>query len=166
MVEKHLGAGRVFASHYQIVVCDDPARGLGDGENWDEAAFEQGFVGGESFRLVRTQADLNDHWVELVASDTPPDPDHWDSVICVPFHSVTGQLHVMSVVTVAPDLSAEIGAGDFAVYVAGQNLGVDQFSLGEDDELTDEQLAARRDLEWYRLYVVPGAPPRVGRLGG
>jgi len=165
-MDKQLGAGRVFASHYQIVICDDPARGLGDGENWDDEKIEQGFAGGGSFRMVGTRADLNDHWVELVACDAAPDPGAWESVVCVPFHSATGWLHVMSVVDVTPVLSAEIGAGDYAVYVAGQNLGTDQLSLGEEQELTDAELAARRDLEWYRIFVVPGIPDRVGRLAG
>jgi hypothetical protein len=70
----------------------------------------------------------------------------------------------MSVISDAPAISAEIGKGDYAAYIAGQNLGVDQLSLGEDGQLTDAELAARKDLEWYRIFVVPGVPHREGRL--
>jgi len=51
-----------------------------------------------------------------------------------------------------------------AVYVAGRNLGIDQRSKGETVRLTDEELAARKDLEWYRILLVPCIPSRVGRL--
>jgi hypothetical protein len=57
-----------------------------------------------------------------------------------------------------------IVSGDYGVYVAGQNLGIDQYSKGETVPLTDEELAARRDLEWYRIFLVPGIPSQVGRL--
>jgi len=67
MEDQLLGAARVFASHYQIVVCDDPARTITDDENWDREKAAQGFAGAPTFRMVGTDADLNDHWVELVA---------------------------------------------------------------------------------------------------
>jgi hypothetical protein len=62
----------VFASNYQIVVCDDPARTIGDDENWNGEKVSQGFAGAPTFRMVGTEADLNDHWVELVAASQPP----------------------------------------------------------------------------------------------
>ena len=163
-MEIKLGAGRVLANNYQIVVCDDPTRSISDEENWDDDAVTRGFAGGRSFRMIGTEADLNDHWVELVASPSPPKLDGWQRVTCVHFHSLTGQIHVMSVVDDEPSISAEVRVGDYAVYVAGQNLGVDQLSLGEERRLSDDELAQRSDLEWYRIFVVPGMPPREGRL--
>jgi hypothetical protein len=62
--------------------------------------------------------------------------------------------HWMSVIDNVPVISAEIGKGDYAAYIAGQNLGFDQLSLGEDGKLTDAELAARKDLEWYRTLVM------------
>ena len=164
MAEKQLGAGRVFASDYQIVVCDDPTKMIEDDENWSEETFEQGFAGGASFRMIGTEADLNDHWVELVAADAALALDDWHRVTCVPFRSSTGDVHVMSVVDDTPAFSAKIDAGDYALYVAGQNIGVDQLSLGEEGDLTDAELAARKDLEWYRIFVVPGVPETEGRI--
>jgi hypothetical protein len=70
----------------------------------------------------------------------------------------------MSLIDQVPPISAEIARGDYAVYVAGQNLGIDQHSLGEDKELSDAEIAARKDLEWYRIFLVPGLPGREGRL--
>lgn len=164
MAEKQLGAARVFASDYQIVVCDDPTKMIEDDENWGEETFEKGFAGGASFRMIGTEADLNDHWVELVAADAAPALDDWQRVTCVPFRSSTGDVCVMSVVDDTPALSAKIDAGDYALYVAGQNIGVDLLSLGEEGDLTDSELAARKDLEWYRIFIVPGVPDSDGRI--
>ena len=61
-------------------------------------------------------------------------------------------------------VAADIPEGNYAVYVAGQNLGIDLHSKGENVRLTDEELAARKDLEWYRIFLVPGMPSRIGRL--
>ena len=63
-----------------------------------------------------------------------------------------------------PVISAEVGAGDYAVFVAGQNIGTDLLSLGEEQTLSDAELAARKDLEWYRIVVVPGKPKTVGPI--
>jgi hypothetical protein len=165
MTEVPLGAARLFASHYQIVVCDDSSRPLSDEDNWDDTKIRRGFAGPHNFRMIGTEADLNDHWIELCASDAPPPFDDWERVTCVHFRSATGKVHVTSVVARDPAISADIGIGDYAVYVAGQNLGIDQLRLGEDAQLSDAQLAARSDLEWYRIFVVvPGVPDREGRL--
>lgn len=157
-------AGRVFASHYQLVICDDPTRSITDDDNWNDSKVALGYAGNSSFRMVGTEADLNDHWVELVLSERPPSVDHWQRVTCMDFVSNTGQIHVMSVVDAVPALSLTIPPGEYSVFVAGNNLGVDQKALGEEAELSDQELAQRRDLEWYRVFVVPGSPSQTGRL--
>ena len=70
----------------------------------------------------------------------------------------------MPVIDQEAPVTADIPEGNYAVYVAGQNLGIDLFSKGENIRLTDEQLAARKDLEWYRIFLVPGIPSHIGRL--
>jgi hypothetical protein len=70
----------------------------------------------------------------------------------------------MSVVDDQPLFSAEIEPGDYGIYVAAQNLGIDQSSLAEVGELTDSEISLRKDIEWYRLFVVPGKPEAEGRL--
>jgi len=164
MTQRLLGAARVFASHYQIVVCDNPRRPLGADENWDDEKTKQGFAGAPTFRMIGTQSDLNDHWVELVSSDQPPSPAEWQRITCVHFHSGSGRVHVMSVIDNDAVISADVERGDYAIYVAGQNLGIDQLSLGETAKLSDAELAERKDIEWYRLFLVPGKPEFEGRL--
>ncbi len=157
-------AGRVFASHYQLLFCDDPSRPIPEEANWGIAAMKRGYTGSPQVRLVGTEADLNDHWVRISISDYPPDLSPWQRVTLFHFQSLTGQLHVMSVVDDQPRLSVSIGIGDFSVYVAGQNLGVDLALLDEQGPLSDAELALRTDLEWYQIFVVPGVPIAEGRI--
>lgn len=156
----------IFASHYQFVVCDDPGGTFSDDENWDDAKFQQGFAGAARFRMIGTEADGNEHWLEVVTADELPDFDHWDRVTCVPFTCATGCVHITSVVADKPFGSARLAPGVYSLYAACRNPGVDQFSLGEDGRLSAEALALRKDLEWYRVYIVPGEPDTVGRLKG
>jgi len=114
--------------------------------------------------MIGTEADLNDHWVELVSSDLPPSSEEWQRITCVHFHSGSGRIHVMSVIDHDPAFSAEVECGDYAVYAAAQNLGIDQLSLGETAKLSDAEIAARRDIEWYRLFLVAGKPEVEGRV--
>lgn len=161
----HVASGRIFASNYQIVVCDDPWAPFDEPtENWDDASVLSGFAGNNRFRMMGTEADLNDHWVELTEADKPPMEDDWDRITCADFVSTTGHLHVMSVVDDEPTMTLDIEKGEYSLYFAGNNMGVDQMSLEEDFELTDEQMANRKDLEHYCIYVIRGVPNRVGRL--
>ncbi|MCA9210403.1 MAG: hypothetical protein KDA55_18725 [Planctomycetales bacterium] len=169
MTDKFLGAARIFASHYQLVICEDPRYIVSDAENWSDDKIARGYAGASAFRMVRTEAHLNDHWVELVASNSPPDLEKWQRVTCVDFVTVSGNVHVMSVIDDEPSISATVEPGEYAVYFAAQNLGVDQLSLGElkdkgGDELTDEEFALRKDFEWYRLFIVRGRPTQCGRI--
>jgi hypothetical protein len=97
-------------------------------------------------------------------ADAPPSPDDWQRITCAAFRCETGQVHVMSMIDNEAAISASIAIGDYALYSAAQNLGIDQNSLGEDGKLSDAELAARKDVEWYRLFLVPGKPAVEGRL--
>jgi hypothetical protein len=108
MAETLLGAARLFASYYQIVICDDPTRIVSDDENWSDKKMECGFAGSANFRLIGTEADLNVHWIELFASDEPPRIEDWQRVTCTHFRSSNGKVHVMSVIDNDPPISAEI----------------------------------------------------------
>ena len=158
-----LAATRIFADNYQLVICDD-VMAFTEESNWCEGDVDRGFSGNDRFRMVGTEADLNDHWVEVAYADEPPSLEPWQRVICLSLSCNTGEIHIMSLIDDEPSISLNLPKGDYSVFVAGCNMGIDQSSLDEDDELTDEQLAARKDLEWYRIFVVPGQPVQQGRI--
>jgi hypothetical protein len=156
-------AARIFASHYQLVICDDPET-FSEDSNWREGDVERGFSGHEGFRMVGTEADLNDHWVEVRIANDPPTLEPWQRVTCVSLRCNTGYVHIMSILDDEPPITLDLPKGDYSVYVAGCNLGVDQNSLGEFETLTDAQISLRKDIEWYRISIIPGKPDREGRI--
>lgn len=169
MVYSYLGSARIFASHYQLVICDDLNKFINDNDNWNDDKVAHGFAGMPSFRMVGTEADLNDHWVELVLSQTPPNIEEWQRITCVDFSTQNGNVYIMSVVDSEPPIAVKVEPGKYSAYFAAQNLGIDQLSLGElsDDtnaELSDKELATRKDIEWYRIYLIPGPPKQRGYL--
>lgn len=158
-----VAATRIFASHYQLVICDD-IMAFTEESNWGKGDYERGFAGNSRFRMVGTEADLNDHWVEVAIADEPPNLEHWQRITCVGLSCNTGRIYVMSVIDYEPPISVDLPKGDYSVFVAGCNIGIDQLSLGEDTDLTDEQIAVRKDLEWYRIFLVSGKPVQQGRI--
>ena len=96
MAENPLGAVRLFPSHYQLVVYDDPMRPLADEENWNHESKLQGIDGAPAFRMIGTKADLNDRRIELYASERTLYVDQWQRVTCDHFRSSTEKVHVMS----------------------------------------------------------------------
>lgn len=158
-------AARIFASHYQLVICDDPTAFTED-TNWTDEDVARGYAGNRHFRMVGTEADLNDHWVEVELAEAAPALEPWERVTCVDLECSSGKIHIMSIIDDEAPISLEVERGPYAVYVAGCNLGIDQNSLGEDEDLSDQQLAERKDLEWYRIFLVPGPTTRVGRVKG
>lgn len=169
MITYFLGSARIFASHYQLVICEDPEHALDDTENWNDESFARGFSGARSFRMVRTEADLNDHWVELVFSQKPPSRNDWQRITCVDFITSNGAVHVMSIVDDEPLISTKVAHGEYSAYFAAQNIGIDPVRLDEasdvqTEQLADEQLAALKNSEWYRIYLVPGRQEQRGRL--
>ncbi|GAB5446996.1 hypothetical protein [Gymnodinialimonas sp.] len=161
-----LGAARIFASHYQFVLCEDPGRPLSDEENWTDALVQRGYAGAPDWRMIGTEADLNDHWIELALADAAPDPSNWHRIICCDFETRSGAVNLMGVLADEAEISAQIAPGTYAAHICVRNPGVDQQTTGELDAgaemLTDTELAAREDLERYRVVLVPGAPKRTG----
>lgn len=153
-----VAATLIFISHYQLVICDD-AMAFTEESNWSGGDSERGFAENDRFRMVGTEADLNDYWVEVAIANEPPNLAPWQRVTCVGLNCSTGRIHIMSVTDSKPPISLNFPKGDYSIFVAGSNIGIDQISLGEDDKLTDEQLAERKDLGLFRPYYA-GLRPR------
>ncbi len=116
---EHLNSARVFASHYQLMITDSMNRMITDDINWDDDKVKKGFAGDKYIILVGTEADLNDHWVDLYQSDAEPPMDEYQRVIRLPFYSETGNIYISSVTDIGtdPSIEAEIGIGEYTIYM-------------------------------------------------
>jgi len=161
---EHLGSSRIFASNYQLMFTDSMSREITEEMNWNDEKSLRGYAGDIHTVLVGTEADLNDHWVDLYLTDTAPNFDKYQRVVCLYFSNETGKLLVSSVIDDEPSIEAELKKGDYTIYVTANNLGVDQLSLGEDAELSDEEYKERLDLERYSIFVIAGKPFQQGKF--
>jgi len=163
-IMKNLGSSRIFASNYQLMITDSMCRVITDDMNWDDEKAERGYAGDQHTILVGTEADLNDYWVDLYQTESKPNYDDYQRVFSLYFSSETGKVLVSSVIDNEPSIDAKIGKGDYTIYMAGKNLGVDQLSLGDETELTDAEYKDRLDLERYSIFIVAGKPSVEGKV--
>jgi hypothetical protein len=88
-------------------VCTD-IDAFDENANWTKDSVKQGYAGTDTFRMIGTDADLNDHWVEAKLSSEPPPLADWHRVTCVSLENRTGQVHVMSVIDDVPPITLHI----------------------------------------------------------
>ncbi len=159
-----LTSARLFASHYQMMITDDPRAEITDELNWDDKQVKAGFAGSNNALMVGTEADLNDHWITVYGITETCSFQDYQRVLSLHFVSNTGKIFIMSVIDFEPTISIECLPGDYTIYVCAKNLGVDQLSLEEEGELTDSDLQKRLDLERYDIYIKPGQPEKTGKI--
>jgi len=157
--QKKLGSARIFASHYQLLICDDPSYRFPDDENW-QTREKQLYAGNPRHRMIGTEADLNDHWVELWIAPDPPIAAEWDRVICVDFECQTKNVFVMSVIDNKPPIKSRLTNGNYSLFMATQNLGVDPVDI---DTISLQTLeTSLKKAEWHKLILVPRSHSRTG----
>lgn len=168
-----LGTGRIFADSYQFYVYDDAYDPFETLPEWDEANSARGFIADTRAVCLGTRAHLNDHWVELFVSAQAPEVGEAERVLAFNLSIQGNALALMGPTDGDEDiLRFEVSPGDYTLFVLAYNIGTDAFSTGEledqddDDDLTDEELAARTDYERYRLILVPGHSAETGVVHG
>ena len=159
-------AGRVFASHYQIIISNSPSLEIPEDASWNEENSRRGYTGNSNIISFSTEADLNDHWVNVYTVQDVPNLSIYERVLLLPFTCPTGELHVMSVISLEPEMTIQFNPGNYSVYIASRNLGVDQLSLGEEGKLSDLELEQREDLERYDIFLCQGLPEQEGMIVG
>src|SRR6266581_4989886 len=70
MEDRLLGTGRLFASHYQIVVCDDPSATISEDANWSNEKSSRGFAARMTVRNFPGPAGLKYDDILLMISLT------------------------------------------------------------------------------------------------
>lgn len=153
-----LGSARIIANNYQIVVASDWTHIVTDEENWDQEKSKRGCAGAPEFRMFKTFADMNDHWVELDSTLDAPDLLAWEHVVISDFHTRDGSVFVSSVLDIEPAIKARIKPGYYSAYFLGMNIGVDHSPYFQPTEKSKRNI----DCEWYRIILVPKHSPEKG----
>lgn len=154
-----IGGCRVFADHYQFFLLDSQADPFTDMPEWSEDAVKCGYVANEKVIHIKTYAHLNDHWVDVFLSDSPPPQKRADQALTVNLNINSGCLLIMSSIDQDEEIySVKVPAGKYTVHVFIHNLGADKFTQdgineSEDDELSDDEIEARYDLERYEIVL-------------
>ena len=123
----------------------------------------RGFIANQHVMGISTRAHLNDHWLEVWLGHTTPDVSSFDRAISSDISFPSGLLEIRGLAD-SPDevYQIKVQAGSYSVYVLTSNLGIDQFSTEEinqpnDEEMTDQEIESRMDLERYKVVLVPNS---------
>jgi hypothetical protein len=156
---KKLGGCRIFADHYQFYLLDSKADPFENIPEWSEDTVKLGYVANEKVLQIKTYAHLNDHWVDVFLSDSTPAKNGAEKVLTVDLLIESGRLLIMSPIDIDDEIySVQVPAGKYTVHVFVRNIGRDKFTQDgitetEDDELTDNEIEARDDLERYEIVL-------------
>jgi len=156
-----LYSGNIFAGHYNFLLLDgnlDPDDWPID---WNLENCKIGYIITSSGRAIAigTVADFNSHWIEVFLSTVPPLTDECERALVFNVNITSGELVLRASIYEKARLS--ISAGDYIVYILAYNLG-----LESEEELSDEELERRIDLERYKIVLVPGKTNNEGVIKG
>ena len=168
-----LGRFRIFAGHYQFILCDSEADPLDDAPEWDRAATKRGYVAGEWVALIVSKATLNSIVVTVELATAAPADESAERHLTIPMDLPSGVLWVTSLDGLNEPNAVKLPPGRYSCHVLSYNLGVDQMSTGEllkpggDRRLTDLERFARTDYEHHRVVLVPqkSAKPEKAEAG-
>jgi hypothetical protein len=156
-----LGRFRIFAGHYQFILCDSEADPLDDAPQWDRAATNRGYVAGESVAIIVSKAALNNIVVAVELATAAPADESAERQLTIPMDLPSGELWVTSLDGLNEPNGVSLPPGRYSCHVLSYNLGADQMSTGEllkpggDRQLTDRERFARTDYEHHRVVLVP-----------
>jgi hypothetical protein len=160
---KLLGHFRVFAGHYQFLLCDYEADPLESLPRWSAKEVEKGYIATHEAAFITSRANLNDVVISVALAKKPPTATECERELSFPLTVSSGKLLVTSLDGYQTrDSVVSVPAGDYLVYVLSYNLGVDALSTGEVKKLgwkrlSNRQRFARTDYEHHRVVLVPGA---------
>jgi hypothetical protein len=154
-------AGRVQTSHFQFSLFDanvDPGENMPD---WAEADFSRrGYITNGQAIGIGTVADLHTPWIEVFLSKAAPNFDDCKRVLAINL-AITSEALILTDIMECLSHRINIKNGEYIVYSLAYNLGVEG-----GDELSDEELEKAKDLERYKIVLVPGRTEHEGVIKG
>ena len=156
-----IGEFRLFAGHYQFILCDAGADPLREVPRWPKDDFSRGYTVGKSTAFIISKATLNNIVVRVVLSDRRPAvPADCERHITFNLSLPSGILHVTCLDGLASPNEVQVASGEYEVHVLSFHLGIDEFTTGElrnpnYRKLTDAERFERRDFEHHQVVLLP-----------
>lgn len=159
---QQLFSGRIFADHYQFYLYDNYPAWWAEMPDWIENDHSRkGYICNGRTIYIGTQADSNNHWLEIYSSDRPPSFNQCERAIGLNIEVQSGELVFDT--TLGNGVSMRLEPGKYVAYIL-------QFNLGEEEidsyRLSDEEFFQRTDLERYKIVLVPGTIKDEGVFKG
>jgi hypothetical protein len=170
---------RIFADHYQFFVYDVgvdpcPESFYSDPEDnrSDIGSYRLGYLTNGRTICFGTEADSNDHWIEVYSSSQVPNFGRAERVIALPLKVDSGRIGITNLLySYEPIQEVAVDSGVWTAYLLAFNIGSDKYwdqgtaSLREDSEVpSDEQLKANWEFERYQIILVPDFQTPIGVL--
>jgi hypothetical protein len=146
---KKVATLRIFADHYQFWAYDGDKNPFEPLPTYTEESVERGWTRTVHAISFSTRAHLNDHRLDVFASDSVP-----KLVGCerATVHSLTVTSR-LAIYDTEEALSIDLTKGEYSLVLAAYNLGKEPDP--NDDALDDDAFLNRLDWERYELYICP-----------
>lgn len=151
--------GRIYADYYQFYLFDGNEYYAEDMPGWDEENVSKGYISNGRIIYLGTRAHFHNHWLDVYLSDQTPSFDECERALSLNLKITSGKLGIASPLDTIADI--DIKEGSYIAYILAFNL-----TKEDENELSDEELEQRTDLERYTIVLVPGSTDHEGVIKG
>jgi len=167
MMHKIFG-GSIGIDHCQFFLYDASDNPWEDMPDWtEEDNTRKGYMSnGQSVHLGTSDLDFASRYIEIYLSSVIPDFVSGDRVIAANIVISSGVLAIanpMNATCEEFEIRVDVKAGNYIAYIFVYNVGCDSYA---EDDLTDEELEQRTDIERYKVVLVPGRIENEGVVKG
>jgi hypothetical protein len=152
---------RLLADHGQFFACDASVDPWGFFPDITEDTARLGWARTDAVVYYFTVGQLWDFRLDVFRDEEPPGLENADRVLSHTIRLPTGVLTVGNPVADHNLVTLSLEPGEYSLFLRAFNLGVES-----EEQLTDEEVFSRADLERYELFVVPGAAATEGVILG
>jgi hypothetical protein len=159
-MKKKLFAGSIFTDYNQFYLLDGDIKPIDFQDKCKSNTRKHGYETIDGGIRIFTTGGFWVHWIEVFLNEMPPVIDDCERGFVLSINILTEKLSIATP-TSYDDIYMNILPGNYAVYILAYNLGKES-----DEELSDEELEQRTDLERYKIVLVPGKTMNEGVIKG
>jgi hypothetical protein len=156
---KKLYSGNIFADHSQFYLLEGSFEVSDSLYDWNLENGKLGYINNYEGIAILTLGDSWVYWIEAFLSQIPPTLEDCERALVFNINTSSGGIKLRSPAFEVAHLS--VSPGQYAIYILCYNLGKDS-----EEELSDEELERRTDLERYKIVLVPGKTTNEGVIKG